>query len=319
MVDLFNNDANSIITVFYLFSWIFIGNYILLNLFVAVLLEGFDGQEEELIESDEEKDDKENIKKALSSTKAKNLNATTNETEKLKESSQDEWEKQKIRYDDIICEISLYIFRKDNKFRRKSFDIIQSRHFEHLILIVIVLSSIKLVIDTYFKADDNEYNTISDIIDIIFTSFFTLECLLKIVSLGFIMESNSYLRETWSILDFIIVIFSLVDLILINYNLSFIKILRLLRILRPLRFISHNINMKIVVNSLLKSLPGLGNVFIFIFLIWLMFAILGINFMSGKMGYCTNSMQTKKYIFGMSKNEVFLNLLFNFNHLTNKI
>ena len=36
-----------------------------------------------------------------------------------------------------------------------------------------------------------------------------------------------------------------------GYDLAAVKILRLLRTLRPLRFVSHNINMKIVVNALI--------------------------------------------------------------------
>jgi len=33
------------ITLFYLISWIFIGNYVLLNLFLAILLDGFDSND----------------------------------------------------------------------------------------------------------------------------------------------------------------------------------------------------------------------------------------------------------------------------------
>jgi len=35
------SNQNKLITVFYLVSWIFLGNYSLLNLFLAVLLDGF--------------------------------------------------------------------------------------------------------------------------------------------------------------------------------------------------------------------------------------------------------------------------------------
>jgi hypothetical protein len=46
------------ITLIYIFTWIFIGNYILLNLFLAILLDEFTtnddkNEEEEEIESDE--------------------------------------------------------------------------------------------------------------------------------------------------------------------------------------------------------------------------------------------------------------------------
>lgn len=46
--------------------------------------------------------------------------------------------------------------------------------------------------------------------------------------------------------------------------------------------------MRIVVNSLLESMIAILNVLIVIGMVWVMFAILGNNFMQGKLGYCTN-------------------------------
>ena len=87
-------------------------------------------------------------------------------------------------------------------------------------------------------------------------------------NLGFILDFNSYLRDNWSQLDFIIVFFSIVDMSMAGQDLGFLKIVRMLRILRPLRFISHNPSMKILVNCLLESVGGLLNVSILIILIW---------------------------------------------------
>ena len=60
----------------------------------------------------------------------------------------------------------------------------------------------------------------------------------------------------------------------------------MLRILRPLRFISNNPSLKILVNCLLDSLGGLVNVILVIILIWMMFAILFMNLLAGNSGYC---------------------------------
>jgi hypothetical protein len=65
------------------------------------------------------------------------------------------------------------------------------------------------------------------------------------------------------------------------------KILRTLRILKPLRFITHNQNMKIVVNALLGSVSAIFNVAIVMLAVWIMFGILGISFMKHEMGYCS--------------------------------
>ena len=91
------------------------------------------------------------------------------------------------------------------------------------------------------------------------------------------MDSGSYLRDSWNQLDFFIVITSLIDFFLRNVELPFIKILRLLRTLRPLRFVSHNISLKLIVTALFESVGSIFNVSVVVLVVWLMFAIFGIN------------------------------------------
>ena len=45
MFDCLRTDTYPFLTMSYLISWIFIGNYVLLNLFLAILLDGFDSNE----------------------------------------------------------------------------------------------------------------------------------------------------------------------------------------------------------------------------------------------------------------------------------
>ena len=51
------------------------------------------------------------------------------------------------------------------------------------------------------------YNKALDKIQLGFTIMFTLECLCKIIAIGFIMSENSYLRDGWNVIDFIVVLF----------------------------------------------------------------------------------------------------------------
>ena len=67
-----------------------------------------------------------------------------------------------------------------------------------LVFFAIFASSIKLVIDTYIPNDDSSLSNPSKIVDLILTIFFTLEAIIKTIALGFILEKNSYLRESWS-------------------------------------------------------------------------------------------------------------------------
>ncbi len=92
--------------------------------------------------------------------------------------------------------------------------------------------------------------------------------MLKAITYGFVLDDGSYLRESWSQLDFFIVIAALIDFSIEGIDLSAVRILRLLRTLRPLRFISHNKGMKLVVTALMESVSGILNVLLIVFLVW---------------------------------------------------
>ena len=109
-----------------------------------------------------------------------------------------------------------------------------------------------------------------------------MESFIKTIAFGFVIDKNSYLRETWNILDFFIVVSSLLDLAVTSINVPVIRIFRLLRTFRPLRFISHNSAMKTIVIALLESVGHIVNVVIVVMIVWLMFAILGVSLFSGK-------------------------------------
>lgn len=83
LVSCLRSDTNSVISVFYLIAWIFIGNYIFINLFLSILLEGFEKSEalQQIEEIDHEgrelarthkrliKDHEEKLKKAAEEAK----------------------------------------------------------------------------------------------------------------------------------------------------------------------------------------------------------------------------------------------------------
>ena len=98
--------------------------------------------------------------------------------------------------------------------------------FDRVIMLLIFLSSLKLATDTYMDglSEDSALLLISDISDALFTWAFAIECLVRVIALGFIMDSGSYLRDSWNQLDFFIVVTSLVDFFLRNVEIPFIKI-----------------------------------------------------------------------------------------------
>ena len=61
------------------------------------------------------------------------------------------------------------------------------------------------------NGDTNAVNEFLEEIEVIFTVIFTGECLMRIVALGFVAHPNAYLRNTWNILDFTIVMIGSVN------------------------------------------------------------------------------------------------------------
>lgn len=58
--------------------------------------------------------------------------------------------KNSILYDGVECELSLYLFKKENWFRKFLYKMTVWKGFETILFVVIILSSFKLVMDTYY-------------------------------------------------------------------------------------------------------------------------------------------------------------------------
>ena len=145
-----------------------------------------------------------------------------------------------------------------------------------------------MAVSTYlFTYSNPTIESISFWLDIFFTIAFAIEAGLKIIALGFVVESGSYLRDSWNQLDFFIVASSLIDLAVTQIDIPMIKIIRLLRTFRPLRFATHNIHMRIMLKALFKSMGAICNTIIVILVIFIMFSIVGVSFFAGKFQYCT--------------------------------
>lgn len=132
--------------------------------------------------------------------------------------------KQTSRYEKLSCAESLFVFTKDNMVRKlylinsSCFRVVSHKIFDNLIISVIIISSLNLVVDTYqtlsFQQD----------LDYIVNAIFISELSFKVILYGLYVSQDSYLRDPWNQLDCIIVCFSIIDMALVNYNLSFLKV-----------------------------------------------------------------------------------------------
>ena len=68
-----------------------------------------------------------------------------------------------------------------------------------------------------FLALDKEVDWVTkniETIDLIFLTLYTIEMVMKIITMGFVTRPYSYLRDSWNILDFTVVMIGWLTLVL---------------------------------------------------------------------------------------------------------
>ena len=88
-----------------------------------------------------------------------------------------------------------------NPFRNKIIQLVAiNPWFDRVILVVILLNCLFLAVDGEVVSIEKY----SDDIDFVFLIVYTIEMLLKIIAMGFVMRAHSYLRDTWNIVSIFI-------------------------------------------------------------------------------------------------------------------
>jgi len=159
-----------------------------------------------------------------------------------------------------------------SRIRERFIKIRNNDFFEIFVAVVIVLSALNIGLNTY---KDIPYDVIEIInyLDYAITIFFLLEIIIRITSEGSILK---FFRSGWNIFDFLIVSASLIPAGLFESAL----ILRLVRLFRVMRLISIFPQFRVLIESLIKSIPRVGYVILFMFINFYMFAALGSIFFS---------------------------------------
>ena len=106
---------------------------------------------------------------------------------------------------------------------------VEWRWFERVILLMIGINTVAMASKDYSNTWVI-YNGILEKVGLFLNIVFAIESIVKIVAYGFILGKNTYMRNSWNILDFIIVLSSLV-------GDSELKLIRLIRVMKPLRTI----------------------------------------------------------------------------------
>jgi len=169
---------------------------------------------------------------------------------------------------------SFYLFDHKSYFRSFIVKFTESSEFQHISLAIILLTTLTLVIYNY--EDPNAatfYNQLLDRINSYSTYFYIGEFMLQLITKGVFLHRNSYFRDAWNWLDFMVVMAGLTEMTNIP-NLP-IKGFRALRVLRPLKSIRQFPRLRKLISGLLSSIPQLMNALFFMLFVFLQYGIFG--------------------------------------------
>uniref|UniRef100_A0AAQ4PQR8 Voltage-dependent L-type calcium channel subunit alpha n=1 Tax=Gasterosteus aculeatus aculeatus TaxID=481459 RepID=A0AAQ4PQR8_GASAC len=182
---------------------------------------------------------------------------------------------------------AFFIFSSTNPFRVFCHKLINHQIFTNLILVFIMLSSISLAAEDPIR-NFSARNIILGYADYVFTSIFTFEILIKMTAFGAFLHKGAFCRNYFNLLDLLVVGVSLVSFGIQSSAISVVKILRVLRVLRPLRAINRAKGLKHVVQCVFVAIRTIGNIMIVTTLLQFMFACIGVQLFKGKFYRCTD-------------------------------
>ncbi|XP_057255051.1 voltage-dependent L-type calcium channel subunit alpha-1F, partial [Pezoporus wallicus] len=182
---------------------------------------------------------------------------------------------------------AFFLLSSTNPLRVRCHALIHHHIFTNLILVFIILSSVSLAAEDPVRAHSPR-NHILGYFDYAFTSIFTVEILLKMTAFGAFLHKGSFCRNWFNLLDLLVVSVSLISFGIHSSAISVVKILRVLRVLRPLRAINRAKGLKHVVQCVFVAIRTIGNIMIVTTLLQFMFACIGVQLFKGKFYSCTD-------------------------------
>ncbi|XP_076228266.1 calcium voltage-gated channel subunit cacophony isoform X1 [Nomia melanderi] len=182
-----------------------------------------------------------------------------------------------------------YMPKERNSVKYKIWRIVVSTPFEYFIMGLIVLNTLLLMMKFHRQSD--VYKNTLKYMNMCFTGMFTVECILKIAAFGV----RNFFKDAWNIFDFITVIGSIVDALVIEFGERFssmpsggqlgekkenfinVGFLRLFRAARLIKLLRQGYTIRILLWTFVQSFKALPYVCLLIAMLFFIYAIIGMQ------------------------------------------
>ncbi|XP_046893571.1 voltage-dependent P/Q-type calcium channel subunit alpha-1A [Hypomesus transpacificus] len=159
-------------------------------------------------------------------------------------------------------------------FQYRMWEFVVSPPFEYTIMAMIALNTIVLMMK--YDGASPAYEAVLANLNIVFTSLFSMECVLKIIAFGVL----NYFKDAWNIFDCVTVLGSITDILVTELgmnnfiNLSFLRLFRAARLIKLLR---QGETIRILLWTFVQSFKALPYVCLLIAMLFFIYAIIGMQ------------------------------------------
>uniref|UniRef100_A0AAX7V4V0 Voltage-dependent N-type calcium channel subunit alpha n=1 Tax=Astatotilapia calliptera TaxID=8154 RepID=A0AAX7V4V0_ASTCA len=171
--------------------------------------------------------------------------------------------------------LTRYMPENTQSFQYRMWKFVVSAPFEYSIMIMIALNTVVLMMKFYGAPEF--YEVMLKNLNIVFTTLFSLECILKIIAFG----PLNYLKDAWNVFDFVTVLGSITDILVTEINvrdrllnLSFLRLFRAARLIKLLR---QGYTIRILLWTFVQSFKALPYVCLLIAMLFFIYAIIGMQ------------------------------------------
>ncbi|XP_078045547.1 calcium voltage-gated channel subunit cacophony isoform X9 [Augochlora pura] len=166
-----------------------------------------------------------------------------------------------------------YMPKERNSVKFRIWKIVVSTPFEYFIMGLIILNTLLLMMK-YHEAPPTLLDILT-VVNLIVTLLFLIECILKLVAFG----CKNFFKDAWNTFDFITVIGSIVDALVIEFGENFINVgfLRLFRAARLIKLLRQGYTIRILLWTFVQSFKALPYVCLLIAMLFFIYAIIGMQ------------------------------------------
>lgn len=153
-----------------------------------------------------------------------------------------------------------------SKLIQLSKNIVKNPLFEKIVLTIVVINGIVIGFETSQTLYDR-YTSVFHLFNHIILGIFILEAIIKILAEA--PHFGRYFRHGWNVFDFTIIVLSFLP------TGQFATLARLVRVLRITRLISAVPELRLIIATLLRSLPGMGHIVMLLAVLFYIYGVTG--------------------------------------------